>query len=126
DLILLTDAQNTNPASTDQGDGKGRITIKLRGAGVNNGVPHLEIAVRQGDSLSQCCDLGYVAKGNVATCPVQLTNTGTRGLVLEEISFVADRTDGPWAPVGRQPVPNDPGDDEAFTIDPGQTKVVSF
>ncbi|MEW5848870.1 MAG: hypothetical protein AB2A00_08645 [Myxococcota bacterium] len=126
DLILLTDAQNTNPSSEEPGDGKGRITIHMKGAGVNNGVPHLEVSVELGAEVSSCCDLGYVAKGNVATCPVRLKNTGQRGLVLEEVGFVAEATDGPWEPVGRQPVPNDPTDDEAFTIGPGESKIISF
>ncbi len=120
-IILHTDAQNAeNP-------GKGDITINLRGAGVNNGLPELSVAVLQGEEEEACCDLGLVALGSTANCRLKLTNTGTRGLVLDELGFDSMfTTGGPWAPVGALPTPGNTSDEDRFTIAPASSAVISF
>ena len=119
--ILKTDAQNArNP-------GDGEISINLGGTGADNGVPEMTVRVLDGEDETRCCDLGNIAIGSIANCRVKIANNGTRGLVLDEVSFdPTATTSGAWAPVGALPTPGNHDNEERFTIAPGAATVISF
>jgi hypothetical protein len=120
DLVVSTDAENAeNP-------GQGQVTIRVRGGGTDNGLPDLRVEVLD-QERDACCDLGLVAMGSIANCRLKMHNTGTRGLVLDEVRFVATDTTGPWLPVGALPTdPDNHQDDAQFTIAPGEASTISF
>jgi hypothetical protein len=120
DIILVTDAENAdNP-------GPGKVTIHVRGTGANNGLPQLRVEVLD-QASDACCDLGLVAMGSIASCRVRLTNTGTRGLVLDEVRLLEGETTGSWTPVGSLPTdPLNHGDDANYTIPPNESSTISF
>jgi hypothetical protein len=121
DLILKTNAQNAlDPA-------EGQVRLHLVGAGVDNGLPGLQVDVVDGDTLGACCDLGLVAVGSIGNCQVRLTNNGTRTLVVDEVSFdAANTTSGVWTPVGALPTPGNTTEEDRFSIAPGSSQIISF
>lgn len=72
-LVIRSDAENLVGAED--------IRIEFSGAGVNNGVPDIEISPPE-------CDFNRVAKGSVAVCNLTVTNVGQRELVFDEVTIL--------------------------------------
>jgi len=110
-LYVHSDANNTEQTPNSES----LIEIPLTANGVDNGVPDIEVT-------PLACDFGRTAVGGVQLCPVQVKNTGNRGLVLDSVDFVAvgddpngpifqvppeSTTETPFAFTGRPPTPDE-------------------
>lgn len=98
---------------------QGIVVIRLKGIGVDNGVPEIKVsspdcAVGQDPGLG--IGFGRVAQDGVAQCTLTIENHGNRPLVLDEVSFLGDTltlpsggdaADEPFRFVGRPPQPDD-------------------
>jgi hypothetical protein len=74
-LYVYSDANNT-PQVNDRSE----VIVDLTATGVDNGVPNIDIDPTE-------CEFGNVAANGVEVCPVTITNTGNRGLVLDVVAF---------------------------------------
>ena len=84
------------------------VLVELRGRGVDNGLPQIEIVARSPcvgtwPGSEDVADLGITAVAHAATCTFEIFNRGSRDLVIEEISYDAESTDNGFDFVGRVP-----------------------
>lgn len=99
-LLIHSDAANVS--------GSEPVKVELRGSGVDNGLPEIEIVARPPcvgtwPGSTDLADFGITAVDHAASCTFEIFNHGSRDLVVEEIEYVAGETDNGFDFVGRVP-----------------------
>jgi len=127
ELLVHSDAANMPNAEP--------VRVSLKGSGIDNGLPQIEIKAQAPclgtyPGTTEPTSLGITAVDYPAKCTFEVFNRGTKDLVLENITFIADETDNGFDFVGRVPgVDPDTGERFESVIPPpdsGNTSSRSF